>query len=128
MTALEIDETQVVVDILTTGLTPARVVTELPADLETQVPLVRVFRIGGADDGYVLDQPLFAVHAFAKSQADSDALCRQAGTMLRAARGVVTDGGVITRVRKTGGPTWAAVDNQQLRHSVSLYRVYVKAA
>jgi len=126
VTALEVDETLLAVDVLTAALTPVRVSTELPANLEAVVPLVRVFRIGGPDDGYVLDYPTMAVHAFATSQAAADALCRQAGTAFRNARGVITAGGVITRVRKLSGPSWAQVDNQQLRHAVSLFQLRIK--
>lgn len=124
---LQVDETTLAVHILTDAL-DARVVTELPVDLETQIPLVRVLRIGGPDDGYALDIPTMAVHAFAADQITTDALCRDAIAALRTARGVPTLGAVITRIEKLSGPSWAAVDNQQLRHSVMLLQLRIKSA
>lgn len=125
---LEVDVVQVLHDWLTTQLDGVRVVSTTPADLAQQVPLLRVLRIGGPDDGVILDSPTVAIHAFTTSAPTANALLYQVNTALRAARGVIISGAVITQVRKLGGPSWAPTAEQKLAHSVSTYQIRIKVA
>lgn len=123
---LEVDATSLCRTLLAAAMPSARVVTVLPSTLVP--PVVQVFRIGGPDDGVMLDLPTIAVHAYTADEAQANQLCYQAGTVLRNARGAVVGGAVITRVRKLSGPYRAETSDQNLRHAVSLFQVYVKTA
>lgn len=125
---LEVDAAQLAHDILASALTGTRIVGETPANLQDVLPVVQVLRVGGPDDGVILDMPTIAVHAFAATQQAANALCAQAGTAFRDARGQVVNGAVATKVRKLGGPNWAPYTNQAVKHAVSLYQLRVKVA
>jgi len=125
---LEADVTTVLQSWLTGNLAGVRVGTETPANLADVLPFLQHFRIGGGDDGYALDAPTVALHAFAASSPAANTLLYQAGTALRAMRGVVIAGAVVTRVAKIGGPSWAPYTNPAIRHSVSLYQIRIKTA
>lgn len=131
MTALQVDATQVVVDVLAAAL-DARVLTNLPADnpagsFMAGLPYVRPIRIGGPDDGHVLDSATFTIHTFATTDQEANALSYQAVAALRAATAVV-DGAVITQVNKLGGPSWAGTDNQALHHAATNVQIRIKIA
>lgn len=125
---LEVDVIQVVHDGLVTRMPGVRVLTRTGTDLADVLPTLQVLRTGGPDDGYVLDIPTLALHGFAATDQAANALLYQTGTALRAMDGVVIDGAVITRVVKIGGPSWAPYTNLAVRHAVSLYQLYIKAA
>lgn len=129
MQALEVDCTKFTVQVLAAA-SIARIVTELPNTLETALPVIQVFRIGGPSDGYVLDIPTMTLHAYAGTQEAANRLLHTAWTVLHTAVGqvVALDGGraVMTRLRNLGGPTWAAYDNTNVRHAVLTVQPRIK--
>jgi hypothetical protein len=125
MTApLTVDVTGWFIAALDAALT-ARVGAETPADLETQVPFLRVLRIGGPDDGVILDEPTMAFHGFAASQKAANQLCYETKAAVYALRGVVRSGAVLTIARTLSGPSWADVTNQNLAHAVLLMQARI---
>jgi hypothetical protein len=127
---LEVDVTAVLQSWFATDLEGVRVGTETPADPNgtlAWLPFLQHFRIGGPDDGYVLDIPTIALHGFDRTAAGANGLLLRAGTSLRDMRGVRINNAVVTRVRKLGGPSWAASTNPAVKHAVSLYQLRVKA-
>ena len=129
MTALiEPDAQLIAYEVLHAALS-AKVVGETPSDMgAADLPVVRTFRIGGPGDTYgVFDSPTVAVHAFAATQQQANDLCRQAMQAFMNARGDTYANGVILRVRKLSGPSWAPYDNQDVRHAVTLLQLVVQA-
>lgn len=126
---LEPDAQLIAYGILSAALTPVRVVDRTPADMgAADSPIVQVHRIGGPGDTYgVFDYPTLAVHAYATSQQAANDLCRHAMQAFFDARGGTYNNGVLQRVRKLSGPSWAPTDNQDLRHAVTLLQVTIKA-
>jgi hypothetical protein len=106
----------------------ARVVTDTPADLAGQVPLVQVARIGGGDDSFILDRPMVSIHGFGVDRAAARAVGYQARTALFAAVGVVFQGAVVTRVSTVGGPAITPYDNTDVRRSTGTYELRIKPA
>lgn len=96
----------------------ARFVTETPGNLADVMPLVRVERTGGPDDGYTLDIPTVVFHCFHGSDLLSRRLAYQVITHVYGLRDQLADGAVVTRVRKLGGPFRAAYENPAVRHHV----------
>lgn len=101
-------------------------VTETANPLAT--PLYQVVRIGGSDDGVVLDSATISLHAFAANRPTAKNLAYRARTALYASRGVVFDGAVCTRVRTIGGPSWTPYDNTDVRRVTGTYQVSLKIA
>lgn len=126
MTApLTVDVTGWLIARLKSALT-ARVGAETPADLEAQVPFVRVVRVGGPNDGFILDVPTMVFHCFATDQQGANQLGYQVIQAVMGARAVAVDGAVLTRVRTLSGPTWAAADSQALRHAAVTMQTRIK--
>lgn len=135
MQALEVDCTGFIVAALyeavvePVGDDVARIVTELPNTLESALPVIRVVRIGGSNDGYILDAPTLVLHGFAVDRRRTERLLYAAQTALRAAIGrrVAIDGGhaVMTRLR-VNGPAWASYENPNLRHAVLTIQPRIK--
>jgi hypothetical protein len=124
--ALEVDAVAFVIGVLTDAGVAQRVATDVPADLTAGLPMVRVLRMGGPDDGVIVDEPTMVLHAFAASDQAANTVLYQAGSALRAARGVVRGGAVLVWCRKLGGPFWAGYDNPAVRHAVSNYQLRIK--
>ncbi|MEU2514312.1 phage tail termination protein [Streptomyces syringium] len=59
-----------------------RVCTDAPANLETVLPLVRLYRSGGTDDGFRLDTAVVEVDAFAGTRAEAVRLATRVRTLL----------------------------------------------
>lgn len=113
---------------LTSALTPVRVGSVTPADPTgalTWIPFVRVLRIGGPDDGFILDEPTMAFHAFAGSQQAANDLALRTRAAVYAMRGQSRDGAVLTIARTLSGPAWAPVENQNLAHTVLLMQARI---
>jgi hypothetical protein len=104
----------------------SRVAAQTPVDLQSQVPLVRVVRIGGPDDGVILDEPTFGFHCFASDQAGANALGYQVIRAVYDMRGKPSTGAVMTAARKLSGPSWANVEDQNLAHAVVLMQARIK--
>jgi hypothetical protein len=135
--ALEIDCAQVVVEVLTTA-SIGRICTETPDKIEDVLPVIQVIRVGGGDDGYILDEPLIVLHAYVPKDPAGPHVANQllltALARLRAARGTVVvlpDGAraVMTRqLDKLSGPSPAIHANPALRHAVMTIRPRIKTA
>lgn len=130
--ALAVDVTALALGVLSAGLN-VRVVTELPADLADVLPVIRVARIGGGDDGIVLDQALMAFNVYAATGRQARELAYAIGPTLQAVLGQVspagsTGSGVITQVRKLSGPIWAGYENTYVRHQAVTHYLRVKLA
>lgn len=129
MTApLTVDVVGWVIDRLATSLPGVGVDEATPDNLESQVPFVRVLRIGGPNDGYRLDFPTLAFHCYDTSQAKADRLGYRVIAAVTALRGVYVAGATCGRVRTLSGPSFAATDNQNLRHAVVLMQPVIHAA
>jgi hypothetical protein len=141
--ALEVDCTKFLVVVLADAVTDpvtntvARIVTELPgADnaggdaLLAAVPVIRVVRVGGPNDGRVLDAATVVLHGFVAKPNQGHRLLHAAQTALYAAVGrvVTVDGGqaVMTRLRMLSGPSYAPYENTALRHSVMTIQPRIK--
>lgn len=134
--ALEVDCTGFIVAALFQAVTEptsgdvARIVTELPNTLDGSQPVIRIVRVGGPNDGRVLDIPTVVLHGFAGSRQKAERLLYAAQTALRNKIGTVValDGGnaVMTHLRVLGGPSYAAYENQNVRHAVMTIQPRIK--
>lgn len=107
-----------------------RVVTDLPADLDDQVPLLQVTRYGGADERPGLEFALIDVDAYGQDRGSAIALAEGARTALRSELPgtQITDGAttvVITRVDTLSAPSYRPYDNTALRRIGAEYRLYL---
>lgn len=100
--------------------------TETPAALA--VPLLQAVRIGGGDDGVILDRATLSVHAFAASRDDARKLAYAARSSLYRMRGVVYLGAVVTKVAVIGGPAWTPYDDVNVRRFTQTVQVSIKTA
>jgi hypothetical protein len=121
---LTADVTGLVIDALD-GV--AAVDSRMPANLETVVPFIRAQRVGGPDDGMALDDATIVLNCFAATDKAANLLGQAAVAAVRAARGVVTNGAVITHVRKLGGPGWADYENPNVSRVYVTLQVAVKS-
>jgi hypothetical protein len=78
------------------GVGSLRCVTELPADLAAEVPLVEVARIGGGDLNHSLRDML---------------------------PGQPLDGGIVLRVNTSSGPHWLPYADTAVRRFTALYQI-----
>ncbi|MFE0326334.1 hypothetical protein ACFW08_05895 [Streptomyces sp. NPDC058960] len=104
----------------TTGVFSA---AETPADLETRLPVIRIERIGGADDRFS-HAPRVAVDVFAATADEARTLANNVRDALLFLRGPV-NGAVIRDVRCDSGPSrlpWAseAAHRRGATYTVSL--------
>ena len=133
MNVLEVDATQYMLEVLASTQL-ARVVTLLPGTLDQLV--LQVVRTGGPNDHFVVDSPIFVLHAFAPKEPNgakaANMLLYRAFTALLAAVGQVVpvDGGraVMTRLDLVSGPSPAPYENPNVRHAVSTIQARIKAA
>lgn len=103
-----------------------RVVTDLPANLEQQVPLLQIQRIGGADTRPGLDFAGLDVDAFGPDRGSAVALAEKARHVLRfRLPGTQIDSAVFTRVDTTEAPSFRPYDNTALRRFGATYRLVV---
>lgn len=103
-----------------------RVVTDLPADLQTQVPLLQIQRAGGADTRPGLDFVGLDVDAYGPNRGSAVALAENARYALRfRLPGVQLDGAVFARVDTTEAPSFRPYDNTDLRRFGATYRLIV---
>ncbi|MEW2575371.1 phage tail termination protein [Streptomyces syringium] len=108
-----------------------RVCTDAPANLESALPLVRLYRSGGTDDGFRLDTAMVEVDAFAGTRAQAVALAARLRAVLLehlSGRTISTATGdvVFTACSTTAAPTvrpWAnpAVVRVGATYSVRLH-------
>lgn len=124
--ALEIDVTGwLIARLAAPGVT---VDSRTPDDLQAHLPFIRPVRVGGPDDGYVLDIPTMVFHCFAATDAAANALAYTVAGELRNLIGVVADGAVITKVRKLGGPAWNYSANPAVSEALLTMQLRMKTA
>ena len=111
---------------LATHFSPTRVVTELPANLATQVPIIQVTRFGGSDDLPVIDHAHVDVDTFAATRDASRALAEQVRAALRFQMpGYASSGYAVQSVTTISAPRWVPYDDTGLRRFVASYRITI---
>lgn len=103
-----------------------RVVTDLPANLESQVPLLQIQRVGGSDPRPGLDFVGLEVDAYGPDRGTAIAYAEDARHALRfELPGTQIEGAVFTRVDTTEAPSYRPYDNTDLRRFGATYRLIV---
>jgi hypothetical protein len=103
-----------------------RVVTDLPANLEKQVPLIQIMRLGGGDARPGLDVAGLDVDAYGADRGAAVALAEKARHALRfRLPGTQIDSAVFTRVDTTEAPSFRPYDNTDLRRFGATYRLTI---
>lgn len=74
---------QLLVTVLQSEFPDVRVVTELPAELEQDLPVVQVNRFGGGGDVITMDTAYIDVDVWAATLLDADMLASQVATWMR---------------------------------------------
>ncbi|MFJ3588577.1 hypothetical protein ACIQUY_04715 [Streptomyces sp. NPDC090231] len=100
--------------------------SETPADLEDQLPVIRVERIGGLDDRFSL-HPRVAVDVFAATADEARTLATSVRDALVFLSGPV-NGAVIRSVRCDAGPTRQPWANEAIHRRGATYTVSLRAA
>lgn len=107
------------------GVIPGRVVTRLPANLESVLPVTRVTRGPGSDDG-VTDAPLVDVETFAGDRVTMWQVAEQTRQALHALAGTVVNGVLIDAVSTATGPVPVDYENPAVERAVASYRVELR--
>lgn len=103
----------------------ARVLTDLPADLGSVLPVVQIERVGGDDDGIRLDRAFVDVDAYASTrQAASELLSQARSVLLAHLRGVVTEKAVFTAARTISAPARRPYENPSVRRFGATYEIF----
>ena len=111
------------------GQLGVRCLTDLPADLESVLPVVQVVRIGGPSDDNDPDfhTPTVSVDSFAEDRSAATTLGQQVDDALRKVLpGQVTGGAVVTKVQTITGPSWRPFDDTTLRRFGASYALHLK--
>jgi hypothetical protein len=104
-----------------------RVVSELPP--EAAPPIIRLYRISGADNDYKLDRPIIDIDVFAASRPEAAALSERVRTAIRDdLRGLVLSGVVISYPFTIIGPRWLPDTNTDWRRYSASYEVLLHKA
>ena len=103
----------------------ARFCTELPADITETT--VHVTRISGAARALRVDRPIVDIDVLRPGSRHVGE--RRAGieALLRVARNVITEAGVLLSVSTVNGPRWLPEINPDLRRRSATYEFYVHA-
>jgi hypothetical protein len=102
-----------------------RVLTELPAELDSVLPVVQVQRVGGDDDTFRLDRALVDVDVYAATRADASMLARQVrDDLVIQLRGTSTASAVFGLVATVSAPQWRPYENIRLRRCGATYQMY----
>ena len=109
-----------------------RAVTELPAELDSILPVIRVTRVSGGDDlGFSkLDRPVVDVDVFAATRTGAHDLSDQVRVLLRqdlVTVDTVQPAGVVTEVRTITAPRWLPDSNVNLRRYNASYQITAHA-
>lgn len=102
-----------------------RTLTDLPANLMDELPVVQIQRVGGNDDGIRLDRAFVDVDVYAASrQAASQLMSRTRSLLLTGLRGAVTDAAVFTSARTVSAPSWRPYENPGLRRFGATFEIF----
>jgi hypothetical protein len=102
-----------------------RTVTILPARLEDNLPVTRILRGPGSDDG-ITDGPLLDVETFAASRGDMWRLAEETRQALHALAGKAYDGVLVDTVDTATGPTYVDYGNPKVHRAVASYRLALR--
>jgi hypothetical protein len=107
---------------------PHRCLTETPADLQEQLPLIRFTRFGGTDDVLTLDQAHVDADVYAATWGEADDLARLVRVALRTelvGQSVTTGSGtaVIARVGTIAAPARRPTADPNLHRSGASYQI-----
>lgn len=112
-----------------TANTDARVVTDLPATLEAQLPVVQVTRIGGSvDTRFILDRPVLDIDVYAASREAAATLAREIQALIYSMPNQTVGGGVVADVSEVSGPSWRPDWNAKVRRFGMTYDIAVRPA
>lgn len=102
-----------------------RVCTELPDDLDAELPAVKLQRTTGPDDpDGKLDQPLVDVDVYAATRGAASLLANQIRQLVRyQLRNTVTAAVVFGAAETLAGPHWLPDDNTNLRRYNATYLI-----
>lgn len=99
-----------------------RVSTKLPGNLEAAMPMVRVTRGPGSDDG-LTDSPLLDVEVFASNPGQMWQYAEQARQAMHALAGQAVDGVLVDTVDTAAAPTRVDYENPAVERAVASYRM-----
>jgi len=102
-----------------------RVSTRTPADLETVMPMVRVRRGPGADDG-ITDSPLLDVETFAATEREAWDLAEYARQAIHELQGKAVGGQLVDAVSTASSPTSVDWENPAVERFVASYRINLR--
>lgn len=102
-----------------------RVATKLPGTLEASLPLVRVIRGPGTDDGFT-DSPLLDVEVFAATQPQASTVAEDVRQALHALAGKAVNGALVDTVSTASGPVRVDYGNPSVERYVASYRVELR--
>lgn len=99
-----------------------RVSTKVPNNLTSVLPMVRIIRGAGSDDG-ITDSPLLDVEAFAGDQPAASALAEDAREALHDLAGRAVNGDLVDTVATATGPVRLDWGNPAVERYVASYRL-----
>lgn len=123
-----VDVERLLVGWFETQTSGVRYCTELPADLQDVLPVVRFTRSGGGDDpdAVNLDVPIIEVDMFHSSLGEALTLAAATHTLFRRSlRGVTVDGQTVGRVNANTSFRWLPWDNTTIRRLSATYTLYI---
>jgi hypothetical protein len=114
------------------GALAVRCLTDLPNDLQAQVPVVQVVRIGGpsSDNDRRLEAATMSIDCFAADRGAATALALQVDRAMRDALPgtyVPSANAVVTKVRTLTGASWRPWDDLSVRRFGATYQVWIKS-
>lgn len=110
-----------------TPLMAARVVTELPADLAGQVPLVRVHQVPGGDADRSQARPLLDIECFAADRLAVWSLTGRMQDALYRLPGRYRADFTVDEAELDSGPGLVPYKNTDVRRTVTTYRLTCRA-
>jgi hypothetical protein len=99
-----------------------RVVTILPAKLEESLPVTRILRGPGGDDG-ITDSPLLDVETFGGDRGTMWELAEETRQALHELAGTAFDGVLVDTVQTASGPSYVDYGNPRVHRAVASYRL-----
>lgn len=108
-------------------LSGVRVVTDLPRDLEQQLPLLWVTRIGGGRRQYLLDNPRFDVDGFGLTRTAARNLVAAVETQLPTLRGTTTGGATVGYIEIETATSWRPDWNERVRRAGLTFSAILRA-
>jgi hypothetical protein len=102
-----------------------RFATELPATISETT--VHVTRISGADRSIRVDRPIVDIDVYALDHPTSVNVALAIEAVIRVARNVVTDTGILLSATTVNGPRWLPEPNPDLRRRSATYMFFTHA-